>query len=237
VAAIAQPSPNQAPDRTWITDVRIISPEKLDHIEKGSVLIENGRIVRVERKTGAKKPAGATVVSGEGQFLIPGLIDSHVHLASIPGIRPEVNFGPAEAKPTWIKEYFKQLPRSYHGRDHNLRQAKIPAGLQELAQQKTPKRGEAHVWQLRLYVAGQTPRSLTAFSNLKKICEEHLSGQYNIEVVDLVKHPQLAAGDQIVAIPTLVRKLPQPLRKIVGDLRDTERALVGLQLRPGKLQD
>jgi circadian clock protein KaiB len=112
-----------------------------------------------------------------------------------------------------------------------------PLSLQELAQQKTPKRGEAHVWQLRLYVAGQTPRSLTAFSNLKKICEEHLSGQYNIEVVDLVKHPQLAAGDQIVAIPTLVRKLPQPLRKIVGDLRDTERALVGLQLRPGKLQD
>ena len=113
VAAIAQSSPNQAPDRTWITDVRIISPENLDHIEKGSVLIENGRIVRVERKTGAKKPAGATVVSGEGQFLIPGLIDSHVHLASIPGMRPEVNFGPVEAKPTWIKEYFKQLPRSY----------------------------------------------------------------------------------------------------------------------------
>jgi formylmethanofuran dehydrogenase subunit A len=112
-AAIAQPFPKQAPDRTWITDVHIVSPEKLDHIEKGSVLIENGRIVRVERKTGAKKPAGATVVSGEGQFLIPGLIDSHVHLASIPGIRPEVNFGPAEAKPTWIKEYFKQLPRSY----------------------------------------------------------------------------------------------------------------------------
>ena len=112
-AAIAQPIPKQAPDRTWITDVHIVSPEKLNHIEKGSVLIENGRIVRVERKTGAKKPAGATVVSGEGQFLIPGLIDSHVHLASIPGIRPEVNFGPAEAKPTWIKEYFKQLPRSY----------------------------------------------------------------------------------------------------------------------------
>src|SRR5579859_6147498 len=113
VAAIAQAPPNQAPDRTWITDVRIISPEKLDHIEKGSVLIENGRIVRVERKTGAKKPADATVVSGEGQFLIPGLIDSHVHIASVPGIRPEVNVGPAEAKPRWIKEYFKQLPRSY----------------------------------------------------------------------------------------------------------------------------
>ena len=88
------------------------------------------------------------------------------------------------------------------------------------------------VWQLRLYVAGQTPRSVTAFANLKKICEDHLAGRYNIEVVDLVKHPQLAAGDQILAIPTLVRKLPQPLRKIVGDLRDTERALVGLQLRP-----
>jgi circadian clock protein KaiB len=88
------------------------------------------------------------------------------------------------------------------------------------------------VWDLRLYVAGQTPRSLAAVSNLKKICEEHLVGRYNIEVVDLVKHPQLAAGDQILAIPTLVRKLPQPLRKIVGDLRDTERTLVGLQLRP-----
>jgi imidazolonepropionase-like amidohydrolase len=109
----AQPSPNRAPERTWITDVRIVSPEKLDRIENGSVLIENGRIVRVERKKGGKKPAGATVVSGEGQFLIPGLIDSHVHLASIPGTRPELNFGPPEAKPAWIREYFKQLPRSY----------------------------------------------------------------------------------------------------------------------------
>jgi hypothetical protein len=108
-----QSTPNQAPDRTWITDVRIISPEKLDHIENGSVLIENGHIVRVDRRKGAKKPAGATVVSGAGQFLIPGLIDSHVHLASIPGMRLEVNFGPAEAKPTWIKEYFRQLPCSY----------------------------------------------------------------------------------------------------------------------------
>jgi imidazolonepropionase-like amidohydrolase len=113
VAAIAKPAPNQAPDRTWITDVTIISPEKIDHIETGSVLIENGRVVRVERKKGAKKPAGATVVSGKGQFLIPGLIDSHVHLASIPGMKPEVNFGPAEAKPAWIKKYFGQLPRSY----------------------------------------------------------------------------------------------------------------------------
>jgi len=105
----------------------------------------------------------------------------------------------------------------------------LPASLQEIADSGT-KPGE--VWELRLYIAGQTPRSVAAFANLKKICEEHLQGRYNIEVVDLVKHPQLAAGDQILAIPTLVRKLPQPLRKIVGDLRDTERALVGLQLRP-----
>ena len=105
-----------------------------------------------------------------------------------------------------------------------------PLSLQEIADKND--RPPDDVWELRLYVAGQTPRSVAAFANLKKICEEHLAGRYNIEVVDLVKHPQLAAGDQILAIPTLVRKLPQPLRKIVGDLRDTERALVGLQLRP-----
>jgi circadian clock protein KaiB len=104
-----------------------------------------------------------------------------------------------------------------------------PLSLQQIGERETAEPGE--VWQLRLYIAGQTPRSVAAFANLKKICEEHLPGRYNIEVVDLVKHPQLAAGDQILAIPTLVRKLPQPLRKIVGDLRDTERALVGLQLR------
>ncbi|HEU0295099.1 MAG TPA: circadian clock protein KaiB [Anaerolineales bacterium] len=89
-------------------------------------------------------------------------------------------------------------------------------------------------WELRLYVAGQTPRSLAAFANLKKICEEHLAGQYHIEVVDLLKQPQLASGDQILAIPTLVRKLPEPIRKIIGDLSDTERVLVGLNLREQK---
>jgi len=113
VAILAQPSPSPVPERIWITDVRLVSPEKLDHIDKGSVLIENGRIVRVERKEGAKTPAGASVILAEGQFLIPGLIDSHVHLASVPGERPEVSFGPAEGKPAWIKQYFKQLPRSY----------------------------------------------------------------------------------------------------------------------------
>ncbi len=92
-------------------------------------------------------------------------------------------------------------------------------------------RDKAPLWDLRLYVAGQTPKSLTAFENLKQICEDHLAGQYRIEVVDLLEHPQLAAGDQIVAIPTLVRKLPQPVRKIIGDLSHTERVLVGLDLR------
>jgi circadian clock protein KaiB len=106
--------------------------------------------------------------------------------------------------------------------------AERPLSLEEIKKKGKPN---DEVWELRLYTAGQTPRSLTAFANLKKICEEHLQGRYNLEVVDLVKHPQLAAGDQIIAIPTLVRKLPQPLRKIVGDLRDTEKALVGLQLR------
>ena len=83
---------------------------------------------------------------------------------------------------------------------------------------------------LRLYTAGQSPRSLAALDNLKRICEEHLSGRYSIEIVDLLKNPRLAKDDQIVAIPTLVRQLPPPLRKIIGDLSDTERALVGLQL-------
>jgi len=91
---------------------------------------------------------------------------------------------------------------------------------------------KVEIWELRLYVAGQTPKSLTAFANLKRICEEHLAGQYRIEVVDLVENPQLAREDQILAIPTLVRKLPQPLRKIIGDLSNNERVLVGLNLRP-----
>ena len=89
-------------------------------------------------------------------------------------------------------------------------------------------------WELRLYVAGQTVKSVTAFANLKKICEEYLGDQYRIEVIDLMKQPQLAAGDQIFAIPTLVRKLPEPVRKIIGDLSNTQRVLVGLDLRPAK---
>ena len=91
---------------------------------------------------------------------------------------------------------------------------------------------DAARWNLRLYVAGQTPRSLTAFKNLKEICEEYLKGKYHIEVVDLMENPTLARGDQILAVPTLVRKLPQPIRKIIGDLSNTERVLVGLDIQP-----
>jgi circadian clock protein KaiB len=89
-------------------------------------------------------------------------------------------------------------------------------------------------WDLRLYTAGQSPKSLAALSNLKRICDEHLPGRYSIEVIDLMKNPRLAKDDEIVAIPTLVRKLPAPLRKVIGDLSNEERALVGLQLRPHK---
>jgi len=87
-------------------------------------------------------------------------------------------------------------------------------------------------WELRLYVAGQTPKSMTAFSNLKKLCEERLKGEYHIEVIDLLENPALAKGDQILAIPTLVRKLPEPIKKIIGDLSNKERVLVGLNLIP-----
>ncbi len=92
--------------------------------------------------------------------------------------------------------------------------------------------GAQEYWELRLYVAGQTPKSITAFNNLKKLCEAHLAGKYSIEIIDLLKNPTLAKGDQILAIPTLVRKLPEPIRKIIGDLSNTERVLIGLDLRP-----
>jgi circadian clock protein KaiB len=87
-------------------------------------------------------------------------------------------------------------------------------------------------WQLRLYVAGETPRSVAALKNLREICEAHLKGQYEIEIIDLLERPQLAQGEQIVAIPTLERRLPEPVRKIIGDLSNTERVLIGLDLKP-----
>jgi len=96
----------------------------------------------------------------------------------------------------------------------------------------TPSSEAPESWKLRLYIAGMTPRAVAAFDNLKKLCEEHLAGCYEIEIVDLLVNPKLAAGDQIVAVPTLVRRLPPPMKKIIGDLSNEERVLVGLDLRP-----
>jgi circadian clock protein KaiB len=106
--------------------------------------------------------------------------------------------------------------------------AKNDAGLEPIESETMP---DHDFYILRLYVAGQTKKSLAAFANLKKICEEHLCGKYRIEVIDLLENPQLAKGDQILAIPTLVRKLPEPIKKIIGDLSNKERVLVGLDLR------
>ena len=106
--------------------------------------------------------------------------------------------------------------------------APAPRALAELSDRGA---GDPRKWELRLYVAGETPRSVAALENLRRLCEEYLPDQYTIEVVDLLAHPQLARGDQIVAIPTLVRKLPAPIRRVIGDLSNTERSLVGMGLR------
>lgn len=102
----------------------------------------------------------------------------------------------------------------------------------KVARKKAVLSDDPDSWKLRLYVAGQTPKSLTAFANLKRLCEEHLAGRYEIEVIDLVKKPQLAQNDQILAIPTLVRKLPEPIKRIIGDLSNLERVMVGMDLKP-----
>jgi circadian clock protein KaiB len=101
-----------------------------------------------------------------------------------------------------------------------------------LAEVTAGGRADPNKWELRLYVAGKTPKSVAAIANLERLCAEHLDGKYTIEIVDLIAHPHLAKGDEIVAIPTLVRKLPEPIRRVIGDLSNVERALVGLQLRP-----
>jgi circadian clock protein KaiB len=103
---------------------------------------------------------------------------------------------------------------------------------QAKAARKSTTKNVKMKWQLRLYVAGQSPKSITAFVNLKKICDEYLNGQYSIEVIDLLVNPRLAKGDQILALPTLVRKLPEPIKKIIGDLSNTDRVLVGLDIKP-----
>lgn len=107
-----------------------------------------------------------------------------------------------------------------------------PAKSKKSVKPANVKPAKAKDYDLRLYVAGQTPRSLQALSNLKRICEEHLAGHYRIEIIDLLQKPQLAAGDQILAIPTLVRSIPKPLRKIIGDLSNTQRVLIGLDVQP-----
>ena len=104
---------------------------------------------------------------------------------------------------------------------------------QPAGRRKKPAAAPAE-WELRLYIAGQTPKAVAAFANLKRICEQHLKGQYRIEVIDLLEDPQLARGDQILAVPTLVRKLPKPMKKIIGDLSNEARVLVGLDVRPLK---
>jgi circadian clock protein KaiB len=102
---------------------------------------------------------------------------------------------------------------------------------------ETPTASSTETFLLRLYVAGQTPKCIRAFENLKRLCEEHLANRYQIEIVDLLERPQLGRGDQILAIPTLVRRLPEPMKKIIGDLSNTERVLVGLDLRPAPLRE
>lgn len=99
----------------------------------------------------------------------------------------------------------------------------------------SPAKDKSVNWELRLYVAGNTPNSIAAFSNLKQICESHMGGRYRIEIIDLLRNPQLASGDQIIAIPTLVRRLPTPIKKIIGDLSNRERVLIGLDLKPTRL--
>jgi circadian clock protein KaiB len=106
------------------------------------------------------------------------------------------------------------------------------AGGRKPASRKRAAPPPAAEWELRLYIAGQTQKSITAFANLSRICEEHLKGRYQIEVIDLLKNPTLARGEQILAVPTLVRRLPQPIKKIIGDLSNEERVLVGLDVRP-----
>jgi circadian clock protein KaiB len=101
--------------------------------------------------------------------------------------------------------------------------------------EKKGARPKVMEWELRLYVAGNTPNSIAAFSNLKQICESHMGGRYRIEIIDLLRTPQLAGGDQIIAIPTLVRRLPTPIKKIIGDLSNTERVLIGLDLKPARI--
>jgi circadian clock protein KaiB len=110
----------------------------------------------------------------------------------------------------------------------------VKENMQQQTLAELPVAADPETFLLRLYVAGQTPKCMRAFANLKRICEEYLAGRYHIEMIDLLQNPQLARGDQILAVPTLVRRLPAPMKKIIGDLSNTERVLVGLDLRPAR---
>lgn len=132
-----------------------------------------------------------------------------------------MNASPTQAKP----------PKAKPAKAKPLKAALTQvAGKAKPAPKAKPAKIQKETYVLRLYVAGTTPKCLTAFVNLKKICEQHLAGQYQLEVIDLLENPTLAGGDQILAIPTLVRKLPEPVRKIIGDLSNAERVLIGLDL-------
>jgi circadian clock protein KaiB len=131
--------------------------------------------------------------------------------------------------PACAKRILQRLRKERKGKaERGLKVKDMPAGKKKSA---TPEASQ-EAWILKLYVAGQTPKSIAAFANLKKICDEHLAGKYHIEIVDLLKNPKLARGDQILAIPTVVRQLPPPVKKLIGDLANTERVLVGLNIKP-----
>src|SRR5262245_14326556 len=132
------------------------------------------------------------------------------------------------------KKWQLRAQRNVHVLPRGVVRTKKDWGMASISKRSKSRRQTLpEQWNLRLYVAGQTPRTIAALRNLKAICEEHMPNRYEIEVIDLIKNPQLAAGDQIIAIPTLVRKLPKPMKKIIGDLANEEKVLVGLDLRIG----
>ena len=139
----------------------------------------------------------------------------------------------AQIKPTSTKP---KLPKATPTKAKPTKTATTQAPVKAKSSKEKPTKTEGEVYLLRLYVAGKSPKCMTAFVNLKKICEEHLAGKYRLEVIDLLENPTLAGGDQILAIPTLVRRLPAPMRKIIGDLSNTERVLIGLDVRQREVE-
>ena len=147
-------------------------------------------------------------------------------------VNVEIDLDPDAADEPVANARVPERPRPETDAPRRTQMKRDPSEPKTLTEEAAAGTADPDVWELRLYVAGKSAKSVAAFDNLKRLCEEHLPGKYKIEVVDLRVHPQLAKGDQIVAIPTLVRKLPEPIRKVIGDLSNIERALVGLQLRP-----